>query len=111
LVLGQGIGQAQISVSSQFVSIVQPHNDYLRITYDLGLVGLALWLFALVRVAVIIKSAKFLSRSGSAMSVILLLGFAFSDNPIVYPFFLVCFARVLAIEGNVHANATRKLLS
>jgi O-antigen ligase len=111
LVLGQGIGQSQISLSSQFGGIAQPHNDYLRFTYDLGLVGLVLWLFAIVRIVVILKSEKFLNRSASALPVILLFSFAFSDNPIVYPFFLLCFARVIAIEENVPTMAKRKLLS
>jgi O-antigen ligase len=111
LVLGQGIGQAQISVSSRFVTIVEPHNDYLRLTYDLGLVGLILWLFAIARMVVIIKREKFLSRSALAMSVFLLLGFAFSDNPIIYPFFLVCFGQVIAMKENVSAMTKSKLLS
>jgi hypothetical protein len=110
LVLGQGIGQAHISVSSRFVSIVEPHNDYLRLAYDLGLVGLALWIFAIVRLVVIMKNEKLLRRSPSVMSVILLLGFAFSDNPIIYPFFLVCFGRVIAMGEDVPAMAKRKLL-
>jgi O-antigen ligase len=111
LVLGQGIGQAKISVSSRFMSIVEPHNDYLRLTYDLGLVGLVLWIFAIVRIAVIIKREKFLSRSASAISVILPFAFAFSDNPIIYPFFLVCFGRVIAMGKDVPTMAKRKLLS
>ena len=111
LVFGQGIGQAQISVSSRFVSIVQPHNDYLRLTYDLGLVGLMLWLFAIARMVVIIKSEKFLSRSALAMSVFILLAFAFSDNPIVYPFFLVCFGQVVAMGEDVPTMTKSKLLS
>jgi len=111
LVLGQGIGQSQISVSSQFLGVAQPHNDYLRLAYDLGLVGLVLWLFAIVRIVVILKGEKFLNRNASALPVILLFSFAFSDNPIVYPFFLLCFARVIAIEENVPTMAKRKLLS
>jgi hypothetical protein len=111
LILGQGIGQAQISVSSRFVTIVEPHNDYLRLTYDLGLVGLILWFFAIARMVVIIKREKFLTRSSLAMSVFLLLGFAFSDNPIIYPFFLVCFGQVIAMKENVPAMTKSKLLS
>lgn len=111
LVLGQGIGQAQISISSRFVSIVEPHNDYLRLTYDLGLVGLMLWLFAIARMVVIIKNEKFLSRSVLSMSFFLPLSFAFSDNPFIYPFFLVCFGQVIAMGENVPAMTKSKLLS
>jgi hypothetical protein len=110
LVFGQGIGQAQIVVSSRFTSIFEPHNDYLRLTYDLGLVGLTLWIFAIVRIAIIVKNEKFLSRNAAVLSVVLLLFFASSDNPIVYPFFLVCLGRVIAIGENVPATAKRKLL-
>jgi O-antigen ligase len=111
LLLGQGIGESNISVSFQFVSIVQPHNDYLRLAYDLGLVGLMLWLFAVVRIGVILKGEKILNRSASALPVILLLSFALSDNPIIYPFFLLCFARVIAIRESVPTMPKSKLLS
>jgi O-antigen ligase len=110
LILGQGIGQAQISVFSRFMTIAEPHNDYLRLTYDLGLVGLFLWIFAIVRIAVIIKRKKFLSRSASTMSIFLPLAFAFSDNPIVYPFFLLCFGRVIAMGKDGPSMAKRKFL-
>jgi O-antigen ligase len=109
LVLGQGIGQSQIAVTSRFMSIVQPHNDYLRLIYDFGLVGLTLWLFAIVRILIIMKSEKFLSRTISVTSVILLLCFAASDNPIVYPFFLVCFGKVIPMGEDISAIAKRKL--
>jgi O-antigen ligase len=99
--LGHGIGQAQIAVTEYFVTIAQPHNDYLRITFDLGLLGLTLWVFAFTRLAYNLQHQNYLARSEMLMCFLVLLCFAFSDNPIVYPFFIVCFSRVIIRTRNL----------
>ena len=43
--IGNGAGSATAVMESQFYHIRHPHNDYLRILNDLGVVGLALWLW------------------------------------------------------------------
>jgi O-antigen ligase len=43
-IIGHGAGTATDLVTEQFgASIAQPHNDYLRIFHDYGLVGITLW--------------------------------------------------------------------
>ena len=41
---GHGIGASSVLVDNTFVNLGHPHNDFLRFLYDLGLVGLGLWL-------------------------------------------------------------------
>jgi O-antigen ligase len=41
-VLGHGIGSASAFVASVWPDMAHPHNDYLRVGFELGLVGLAL---------------------------------------------------------------------
>lgn len=46
--IGKGIGSSQTVMSERFSSVSHPHNDYLRVWHDLGLIGIALFLAALV---------------------------------------------------------------
>jgi len=46
--VGKGLGSSQRVLSAQFDTISQPHNDYLRVWHDLGLVGLLLVMVALI---------------------------------------------------------------
>jgi O-antigen ligase len=41
---GKGAGSSEVLIQTSFVDIEHPHNDYLRILHDYGLVGLVLWL-------------------------------------------------------------------
>jgi O-antigen ligase/polysaccharide polymerase Wzy-like membrane protein len=41
--IGHGPGQAQYFIAQRFVTIEHPHNEYLRLLYDTGWVGLVLW--------------------------------------------------------------------
>jgi O-antigen ligase len=45
--LGKGAGSSEALMQTSFVDIGHPHNDYLRILHDCGLVGLVLWLSAM----------------------------------------------------------------
>lgn len=41
--IGHGPGQAQYFIAQRFITIEHPHNEYLRLLYDTGWVGLCLW--------------------------------------------------------------------
>lgn len=101
LLFGSGIGGSQIAVSERFVSIVQPHNDYLRVAFDLGIIGIILWLFSIFACLRQLIRYGFLDLNGAIGALLVYLGFAFSDNPIVYPFFITSFGYSLS------ANAIR----
>ena len=48
--VGQGAGSASHVVQNRFRTIAHPHNDYLRVLHDYGIVGLTLWLWGWLRV-------------------------------------------------------------
>ena len=43
-VFGQGAGSAEGLIESVYTTIKHPHNDYLRILHDYGVIGMALWI-------------------------------------------------------------------
>lgn len=46
--IGKGAGTAQLLITAQYSQYVEhPHNDYLRLLHDYGLVGLGLWLLGI----------------------------------------------------------------
>jgi O-antigen ligase len=47
-IVGKGVGSSYVFLASQFAELNHPHNDYLRLWHDLGLIGLGLFLCALV---------------------------------------------------------------
>jgi len=48
--VGKGAGSAAHLVRDRFRTIGHPHNDYLRVLHDYGIVGFSLWLLGWVRV-------------------------------------------------------------
>jgi O-antigen ligase len=96
--LGQGIGSsgrliAEYLPAGQSDSIGHPHNEYLRLYVEFGIVGLALFVVGyLALVWRIFRSAKrtdhplhwaaFLALVGIGLS-------AITDNPFVYPFVML----------------------
>lgn len=41
--IGHGPGQSQYFIRARFITIEHPHNEYLRMLYDTGWIGLVLW--------------------------------------------------------------------
>lgn len=91
LVLGHGVGESRGFVAQVWPGTDKPHNDYLRIIFEQGLVGLAL--FVGVVLAQIWALRQLLARHrgevrtafGAAyLGLIVLLVVALTDNPISY---------------------------
>lgn len=91
--LGHGPGSAVVFVTERFGAITQPHNEYLRVLHDEGLVGMVL--FALGCLLVLIRIVERIARTDQpihwaalfAMSATL--AAAATDNVLVYPFVLL----------------------
>ena len=93
-VIGQGLGSSQNVVSERFPWVGHPHNDYLRVWHDLGLIGIigflvtiVIWLRALWRGW---RSAE-TDRDGSLglaglLALTSLLIPMLTDNPLMYSF-------------------------
>ncbi|MDC3727401.1 O-antigen ligase family protein [Rhodococcus sp. Rp3] len=90
---GQGPGAATAMISRQFRNISHPHNEYLRMLHDFGLIG---FLFFTVGLAMLIvatwRRARLLGDPIHKAATLALIGIAavsFTDNVVVYPFVML----------------------
>jgi O-antigen ligase len=96
-IIGKGLGSSQTVVGEAFRGvIVHPHNDYLRVWHDFGLVGAFLllwcigsWLLCLLRRWYAAEARRVPSEPLELGAFLALLGFAMvmlTDNALIYPF-------------------------
>ncbi|GAA1389921.1 O-antigen ligase family protein [Luteococcus peritonei] len=92
-ILGHGPGSATELITEKFITISQPHNEYLRIFHDFGVVGLAFYLWGMLALlALVWRRARRHDRPIDWAAVIALLGIllaSITDNMIIYPFVMV----------------------
>lgn len=99
---GHGPGSAAALVNSRWVNVGHPHNDYLRLLHDFGLVGLSLFLFGFLTISVFILVQA--HRTGepiywSAAMILFAIGAtALTDNVIVYPFVMLPAAILIGLS-------------
>lgn len=112
LTVGHGAGQAEVLVEKIFIVITQPHNDYLRLLYDFGLIGLLLWVVPLVSALIFTfrMSSKMRHSHDFALflATFLLLGLVtisgLLDNMIIYVFVMAPVAVFLGASLHKAAN-------
>jgi len=90
-VLGHGVGSASLFVPQVWDLMAHPHNDYLRIGFEFGLVGLALFAFVIVSQLIdLVKRVKETDGAiqqafaASMLGIVFFLIVAMTDNPLVY---------------------------
>jgi O-antigen ligase len=116
ILLGAGVGESDIFISSIF-EIYQVHNDYLRILFELGVVGLGLFLCTVgLQVIGLRRLMRSESGEGNTAAVAAFLGvltwlcFSVTDNPIIYNVFFT--HPLFAIVGAAYGLAgSRRQLS
>jgi len=97
--IGKGAGSSAEALESVLgPGVTHPHNDYLRILHDYGVVGLALWLLAIVKLAWAVWKAWLVAdRRNTAeahphlaalLALIALAGAMVTDNVVVYIFLM-----------------------
>ena len=96
-IVGLGAGSATDLVTKRFgASIAQPHNDYLRIFHDYGLVGITLWVGFVTSLVLTLRHRYRVAKSQgevthqraiiAALAGLLMVLFSMStDNIIIYP--------------------------
>jgi O-antigen ligase len=94
-IVGQGLGTSQLAIADAF-ELGHPHNDYLRVWHDLGIVGLLLFAASLVRwLGRLFTDWRTAARHRHPLAplklsaTLALLGLvlaAITDNAIIYPF-------------------------
>ena len=97
IIIGNGLGQADLLFGRQFAEgAFPPHNDYLRIYHDSGLLGLCLYLLLIV--SILRKMIRDGDRDGdyillSYLTVLLFFitdNFIYHTNTIIIYLFLAC---------------------
>jgi len=111
---GHGIGSSEDLVLNNFQTISQPHNDFLRIFFDFGILGF-LVLFLIILLFVLDGRARpnftFANSSVFKIKTVLALQlfiFMLTDNPIVYPFYILPLFFIVGVMSN-HTYSQRNL--
>jgi O-antigen ligase len=96
--VGKGAGSAEAVVNAHFEGVNHPHSDYLRILHDYGVVGLALWLLAIVKLVWAVWKAWLGADRRSTkeahphlaalLSLVAFAGTMITDNVVVYIFLM-----------------------
>ena len=113
--LGHGIGTSSALIERLYAPMTHPHEDYLRILHDLGVIGLVIWVVAQVSLFVIIGRAWLSARSAGRSearihqaAVLSMLGMCMTmvtDNVIVYAFIMMPLAILIGTSlGTINAR-------
>jgi O-antigen ligase len=114
--IGQGPGSSTVLVEKNLPPETEPHNDYLRLWHDFGLVGLALWIggfaaavFRCLRGARVSGGVGGRSHEMAAAMALIAVGIVmFTDNAIIYPFAMAPLALVVgAAAPSISVPSTR----
>lgn len=107
-IVGQGPGSASALVEARFYPIQLPHNEYLRLFHDLGLIGIAL--FAAGCIVLIVRIATRAARTdhpihwAALFALIAVLIAAATDNVFVYPFVMMPLAVLVGLSLGLPAE-------
>ena len=101
---GHGAGSSQRLISQRFGNTTgHPHNDYLRLLHDFGLVGTALWAGGIGSVMLALARGRQRSRQYQAvtrcagLALFALLATMLTDNTLVYLFFMAPLGIILGL--------------
>jgi O-antigen ligase len=92
---GHGLGASQTRIEQAFSgAIAHPHNDYLRLAFDFGLVGLALWTLGMLATFTLVLRTMPNARSerlppAAMLGMLAMLLTMVTDNTLVYSFVLL----------------------
>ena len=93
--IGHGIGSSEVVILKYFNGLSHPHNDYLRLFHDLGLIGFLVFISQILIWIKFLKNTKQYNMYDNIIrysSLLLLIGIGlmmFTDNPITYPFIMI----------------------
>lgn len=92
--LGHGPGAASALSVQISPAFDQPHNDYLRLIYDFGVIGSALFAWLTLRIARLLKRAMRIGPPSIAPLAARIAGLTIlivmiTDNPLDYPFVMI----------------------
>lgn len=103
--IGRGAGTASTLIGARFPGIGQPHNDFLRLWHDFGLIGLSL--FVIGYVVLIVGAVRRALRTeetergvhwGATLALLAVGAAAVTDNPVIYPFVMLPLGVVVGLS-------------
>lgn len=112
---GHGLGQSEDLIFGYFGTVAQPHNDYLRIFYDSGIIGLCAFFFVILGLFFwripLIHNSSIVNLDIPVLGKLVLIQFCIfmiTDNPLVYPFYLMPVAFVLGVTKSHSATFSER---
>jgi len=121
IIIGQGAASSEILLGAQFAvirgkQVLEPSCDYLRMFYDFGLVGLALFVVGMVQLA--IRTYRWAAEEpgrhvatlhwAAFLASAALLGSMITDNPVTYSFCMLPFGALIGISMGLARNRMRR---
>lgn len=111
--IGHGPGSASALSVSLDPAFDNPHNDYLRLFYDFGAVGIVLFAWFSVRSARLLRHAGKISRTLIPPIAALYAGLAVmimmaTDNPLDYPFVMIPLGALIGLSLGTPGLAKRQ---
>lgn len=110
-IFGNGPGSTEAMLQQYFPNISHPHNEYLRLLHDYGIVGLTLWLlicyFLMKNLITFRNFSHGINLNWQNFRLALFCSFLFAiffENYIVYIFFILPFAVCLNRENLAETN-------
>jgi O-antigen ligase len=99
---GHGPGAASARSFALDPAFDQPHNDYLRLLYDFGVVGCALLAWCAVRITRGLRRAKAngdltLAARAAGLAGLAMLIVMITDNPLDYPFVMIPLGALIGV--------------
>ncbi|WAM16841.1 O-antigen ligase family protein [Rhodococcus sp. JS3073] len=100
--LGKGPGSASALISSRFDHISHPHNEYLRILHDFGLIGFVPFVagFGMLIWSVTRRALRLPQpiHKAAALALIGVAAVAITDNVLIYPFVMLPVAVLVGLS-------------
>jgi O-antigen ligase len=112
LILGHGPGSASARAVAIAPESGHPHNDYLRLLYDFGVVGIGLWAWFVIRTARQLRQVRknsprsipALAALNAAAGILIVMA---TDNPLDYPFVMISLGALLGLGLGVSSARAR----
>lgn len=101
--IGHGPGSVRTLISSRLPGLTEPHNEFLRVLYDTGWIGVGLLVWALVALLrAVWKRARFSSgpesaapHVGALLALLTFIAVCMTDNALIYSFVMAPLAVIV----------------
>jgi O-antigen ligase len=110
-IIGNGAGSAEEILKQKLITESQPHNDYLRILHDYGMVGFSFWITVLIGLLLVswrswrkaddLNNSSARSHMAAFLAIVSIAFASMTDNVIVYIFVMAPAAILIGLSiGN-----------